>query len=82
MGSNGIVMRADRDAESLGKDWAPLPLGPRQVVGGLLTEFMEGAVELRFTASLESVDESPEPRTITFSADSAVAPTARMEPAS
>ncbi len=67
MGSIGIVVRADRDAETLGNDWVPPPLGPRQVVEDLVTEVMEVAVGLRLTANVESVAESPDPRAITFS---------------
>jgi len=67
MSSIGIVVRADQNAETLGHDWVPAPLGSRREVESVLAELMFDARHLMLTANIESPEESEDPRTISFS---------------
>jgi hypothetical protein len=67
MSSIGVVVRAGENVEALGRDWVPVPLGPRLVVESMVAELMSGAEHLMLTANIEGPDESRDPRAITFS---------------
>jgi hypothetical protein len=67
MSSIGIVVRADKDVDALERDWVPVPFGPRQVVEAVVAELMSNAGHLRLMANIEGPEESPDPRSISFS---------------
>ena len=60
-------MRAAEQAEDLGHDWVPVPLGPRLVVEDTVAELLSGAKHLMLSANIEGPDESDDPRAITIS---------------
>lgn len=67
MSSMGVIVRADANAGSLGQDWVPVPLGPRQAVESLVAELLSGAEHLMLTVNVEGPEESLDPRAITVS---------------
>ena len=68
MASIGIIVRADRAAESLPRDWVPEPLGSRSGVLAAIAECVpadDGTLALRLC--VEDVSESEGPRSISVS---------------
>jgi len=66
MSSIGIIFREDRELTTLPTEWTPVPLGSRRVVVDAVERALAGeAGQLSLRLTVESVDESPDPRTIT-----------------
>lgn len=65
MSSIGIIFRENKELTTLPPDWTPVPLGPRQLVGAVVERALAGEPsELSLRITIESQDESPDPRTI------------------
>lgn len=65
MSSIGIIFREDKELTTLPSDWTPVPLGARAVVIDAVERALAGETsQLSLRLTVESVDESPDPRTI------------------
>lgn len=69
MSSVGIIFREARQLDTLPKDWIPEPLGTRQKVSEIVEGIMRAVPSgrLALTVTVESEEDSLEPRTISVS---------------
>ncbi|GER12426.1 hypothetical protein [Variovorax boronicumulans] len=68
MSSIGLIFREDKDLTALPSDWTPVPLGARHLVSATVERALASeATTLSLRLSIESQDESPDPRTISAS---------------
>lgn len=69
MSSVGIIFKEARQLDTLPKDWIPAPLGTRlkvsEIVEGIMRTAPPGSLAL--TVTVESEEDSLEPRTISVS---------------
>ncbi len=65
MSSIALIVRADRELESLPLDWIPQPLGSREVVLSAIEKCVPNdGMPLALILTVEDDDGFPEPRTI------------------
>ena len=65
MSSIGLIFREGQDLTTLPSDWTPVPLGARHLVNAAVERALDReAATLSLRLTVESPDESPDPRTI------------------
>lgn len=67
MSSIGLIVVEKRELKELPQNWVPIPLGPRPLVQNLVEKSLLQNEHLALEMTIEGVEESADPRTISVS---------------